>query len=198
MIIKNEKPLKIIGYPESTLTQESLFYGKNFVIEDTSLMTPQEFKQLQSKDDFQYFIGFALDLKEREQTIDLLDEYDSDCVTYIHDSAIVFEGATIGKGSCVANFSSLMAGAKVGNHCFIETYCLVSHQTTVGNNCMLHSGTMLAGKTTVGKNCMFNFKSAAINNIEICDNVTLGAFSSATKSITKEGVYVGTPARFLR
>ena len=45
---------------------------------------------------------------------------------------------------------------------------------------------------------MFNFKSAAINNIEICDNVTLGAFSSATKSITKEGIYVGTPARFLR
>ena len=35
---------------------------------------------------------------------------------------------------------------------------------------------------------MFNFKSAAINNIEICDNVTLGAFSSATKSITKDNV----------
>mgnify|MGYP003324587370 FL=1 len=161
-------------------------------------MTPHEFKNLQNKDDFQYFIGFALDLKEREQTIDLLDEYDSDCVTYVHDSAIVFEGATIGKGSCVANFSSLMAGAKVGNHCFIETYCLVSHQTTVGNNCMLHSGTMIAGKTKIGKNCMFNFKSAVINNIEICDNVTLGAFSSANKSITKEGIYVGTPARFLR
>ena len=162
MIIKNEKPLKIIGYAQSTLTQESLFYGKSFVIEDTSIMSPQEFKQLQNKDDFQYFIGFALDLKEREQTIDLLDEYDSDCVTYVHDSAIVFEGATIGKGSCVANFSSLMAGA------------------------------------TVGKNCMFNFKSAAINNIEICDNVTIGAFSNANKSITKEGIYVGSPARFLR
>ena len=90
-----------------------------------------------------------------------------------------------------------MAGAKVGNHCFIETYCLVSHQSTVGNNCMLHSGTMIAGKTSIGKNCMFNFKSAAINNIEICDNVTIGAFSSATKIITKECIYVGTPARFL-
>ena len=82
--------------PKKSKTQKNLmFYGKNFVIEDTSLMTPQEFKQLDNKDDFQYFIGFALDLKEREQTIDLLDEYDSDCVTYVHDSAIVFEGATI-------------------------------------------------------------------------------------------------------
>ena len=59
MIIKNEKPLKIIGYAQSTLTQESLFYGKNFVIEDTSIMEPQEFKKLQNKDDFQYFIGLC-------------------------------------------------------------------------------------------------------------------------------------------
>jgi UDP-3-O-[3-hydroxymyristoyl] glucosamine N-acyltransferase len=63
---------------------------------------------------------------------------------------------------------------------------------------MLHSGTMIAGKTTIGKNCMFNFKSAAINSIEICDNVTIGAFSNANKSITKEGIYIGSPARFLR
>jgi serine acetyltransferase len=45
---------------------------------------------------------------------------------------------------------------------------------------------------------MFNFKSAAINNIEICDNVTIGAFSNVNKNITKEGIYVGSPARFLR
>ena len=198
MLIKNEKPLKIIGYDQSILTQDSMFYGKNFVNEDCSIMSPEEFKLLINKDDFQYFVGFALNLKEREQTIDLLDEYDSDCVTYVHDSAVIHEGATIGKGSCVANFSTVMQGAVLGDHCFVETYCLISHNTTVGNNCMFHSGSMVAGKTTIGKNCMFNFKAGAINNIEICDNVTIGAFSNATKSITKEGVYVGTPARFLK
>lgn len=198
MLIKNDKPLKIIGYDESILTQDSMYYGKNFVNDDVSIMTPQEFKNLQSKDDFQYFIGFALDLKEREQTIDLLDEYDSDCVTYVHDSAVVHEGATIGKGSCVANFSTVMQGAVLGKHCFVETYCLVSHNTTVGNNCMLHSGTMIAGKTTIGKNCMFNFKSGVINNVKVCDNVTVGAFSNLTKNVEKSGIYVGSPARLLK
>ena len=131
MLIKNEKPLKIIGYEQSILTQDSMFYGKNFVNEDCSIMSPQEFKQLQNKDDFQYFIGFALDLQERSQTVDLLDEYDCDCVTYIHDTAVIHEGAVIGKGSCVANFSTVMQGAVVGKHCFIETYCLISHDVTV-------------------------------------------------------------------
>jgi len=198
MMIKNEKPLKIIGYSESMLTQDSMYYGKNFVNEDISIMTPDEFKNLQSKDDFQYFIGFALDLKEREQTIDLLDEYDSDCVTFIHETASVHEGAVIGKGSCVANFSTVMQGAVLGKHCFVETYCLISHNTTVGNNCMLHSGTMIAGKTTIGKNCMFNFRSGVMNKLDICDNTVIGAFSNVTKNIDTPGVYVGTPARKLR
>ncbi len=197
-MIKNEKPLKIIGYSESMLTQDSMYYGKNFVNEDISIMTPDEFKNLQSKDDFQYFIGFALDLKEREQTIDLLDEYDSDCVTFIHETASVHEGAVIGKGSCVANFSTVMQGAVLGKHCFVETYCLISHNTTVGNNCMLHSGTMIAGKTTIGKNCMFNFRSGVMNKLDICDNTVVGAFSNVTKNIDTPGVYVGTPARKLR
>jgi UDP-3-O-[3-hydroxymyristoyl] glucosamine N-acyltransferase len=198
MMIKNEKPLKIIGYSESMLTQDSMYYGKNFVNEDISIMTPDEFKNLQSKDDFQYFIGFALDLKEREQTIDLLDEYDSDCVTFIHETASVHEGAVIGKGSCVANFSTVMQGAVLGKHCFVETYCLISHNTTVGNNCMLHSGTMIAGKTTIGKNCMFNFRSGVMNKLDICDNTVVGAFSNVTKNIDTPGVYVGTPARKLK
>ena len=197
-MIKNKKPLKIIGYSESMLTQDSMYYGKNFVNEDISIMTPDEFKNLQSKDDFQYFIGFALDLKEREQTIDLLDEYDSDCVTFIHETASVHEGAVIGKGSCVANFSTVMQGAVLGKHCFVETYCLISHKTTVGNNCMLHSGTMIAGKTTIGKNCMFNFRSGVMNKLDICDNTVIGAFSNVTKNIDNPGVYVGTPARKLR
>jgi len=197
-MIKNEKPLKIIGYSESMLTQDSMYYGKNFVNEDISIMTPDEFKNLQSKDDFQYFIGFALDLKEREQTIDLLDEYDSDCVTFIHETASVHEGAIIGKGSCVANFSTVMQGAVLGKHCFVETYCLISHNTTVGNNCMLHSGTMIAGKTNIGKNCMFNFRSGVMNKLDICDNTVVGAFSNVTKNIDTPGVYVGTPARKLR
>ena len=198
MMIKNKKPLKIIGYSESMLTQDSMYYGKNFVNDDVSIMTPQEFKNLQSKDDFQYFIGFALDLKEREQTIDLLDEYDSDCVTFIHETASVHEGAVIGKGSCVANFSTVMQGAVLGKHCFVETYCLISHNTTIGNNCMLHSGTMIAGKTNIGNNCMFNFRSGVMNKIDICDNVIVGAFSNVTKPIETPGVYVGSPARKLK
>ena len=197
-MIKNEKPLKIIGYSESMLTQDSMYYGKNFVNEDISIMTPDEFKNLQSKDDFQYFIGFALDLKEREQTIDLLDEYDSDCVTFIHETASVHEGAVIGKGSCVANFSTVMQGAVLGKHCFVETYCLISHNTKVGNNCMLHSGTMIAGKTNIGNNCMFNFRSGVMNKIDICDNVIVGSFSNVTKPIETPGVYVGSPARKLK
>lgn len=196
MLIKNDKPFKVIGYGESSLTQETLLFGKSFVHDDIEVISPQEFKNIKAKDEFQYFIGFGLDLVERREIVDLLE--DQDCVTYVHDSALVFPNVKIGKGSCVANFSSVMQNAVIGDHVFIETYCLVSHNSTIGTNSILHSGTMIAGKTTVGENCMFNFKSAAINNISICDNTVVGAFSNVNKNIEKAGIYVGSPARLLK
>jgi len=43
----------------------------------------------------------------------------------------------------------------------------------------------------------FGFKSSVINKINITNNVTLGAFSRATKNINKPGRYVGTIARYV-
>ena len=62
----------------------------------------------------------------------------------------------------------------------------------------MRSGTMIAGKNKIGKNTVFNLKSAATNKIEICDNVVVGAFSNVHKSITKPGLYLGSPARLAK
>jgi UDP-3-O-[3-hydroxymyristoyl] glucosamine N-acyltransferase len=54
---------------------------------------------------------------------------------------------------------------------------------------------MIAGRTTVGNNSTFNFKSAVLNGLELCDNIEVGACSTITKNIDQPGSYVGTPAR---
>jgi UDP-3-O-[3-hydroxymyristoyl] glucosamine N-acyltransferase len=61
----------------------------------------------------------------------------------------------------------------------------------------LHSGVAIAGKTTVGENCTFKFKSSVLNNVNITDNVTVGALSNVTKDITKSGRYLGSIARYV-
>jgi UDP-3-O-[3-hydroxymyristoyl] glucosamine N-acyltransferase len=56
---------------------------------------------------------------------------------------------------------------------------------------------MIAGKTTIGSNSVFNFKSSALNALNICDDVEVGAISNVTKDITIPGRYIGSVARYM-
>jgi UDP-3-O-[3-hydroxymyristoyl] glucosamine N-acyltransferase len=195
MFIRNEKPIKLIGYTESSLTQEMLFLSHE-AADDVTIIEPKEFKNSNNKDDFQYIVSFGLDLKERAEVCLEVDKYD--VASYVHRTAYVATTAKIGKGTCVGPFSTVMQDASIGQHSILETYCLISHYTQLGDNCILHSGTMLAGKSTIGNNVMFNFKSGATNKLKICDNAVIGAFSNVTKNIEKAGMYVGSPARCIK
>lgn len=198
MFIASDKDLKIIGYPQSLLTQDSYQVAKTFIKSNITIIKPEDFFNLENKHQYQFFVGFGLDLSERKLVIDVLDQLNLDCVTYIHETVQIHPTAKIGKGVVIMNFSTVMQEVSVGNHCIIEMYCLVSHNSSIGNNCILHSGTMVAGGTEIGNNCMFNFKSSALNKLKICDNVTVGAMSCITKSITDSGHYIGSPARKLK
>lgn len=189
------KDLKVIGYAQSLLTQDSVDIAREFVKLQISIVSPDEFFNIKDKHQYQYFPGFGLNLLERKQVLEILDSNNLDVVSYIHPTAQVHKTAKIGKGAVIMNFSTVMQNVEIGNHCIIEMYCLLSHNSSLGNNCIIHSGSMIAGATKIGDNCMFNFKSSALNRLEICDNVTVGAASTITKNITQHGTYVGTPAR---
>lgn len=197
MIIENAKPIKIIGYSESSMTDGCLnfFYleSKNTI----EIITPTNFLKLQNKSEYQYSVGFSLDMNLRKIVCDEIDKLELDCITYIHDTCVVFDNCKIGRGVSIGPFSTILYHANIQNHCFIESYCLISHHVELGNNCIIHVGTLIAGKTNVGENCTFGFKSGIINNVNITNNVTLGAFSNITKNVTKSGRYVGTIARYV-
>lgn len=196
--IANDKDFKIIGFPQSLLAQDAVQVSRQFIKSDISIITPEEFIAIQDKDRYQYFPGFGLDLAERRQILDILDDENLDVVSYIHGTAEIHESAKIGRGVAIANFTTVMQNVVIGDHCIIESYCLLAHETSFGSNCYIHAGSMIAGRTKVGNNCLFNFKSSALNRVEICDDVVIGAGSMVTKNITTPGTYVGTIARKIR
>jgi len=51
--------------------------------------------------------------------------------------------------------------------------------------------------TEIGNNVSIG-SNATILPVKICDNVVIGAGAVVTKPITKEGIYIGNPAKFLR
>lgn len=203
----SNKPLCLIGVAKSVMTQEGLFYLENgyndpdHTAGPVTVITPEEFLALEDKTVYQYCVVFTLDTIARQNIIDILESQQLDCFSYVHHTSVVRTDVpiseVIGRGSFLCSFNTVMMGATIGKHCILETYCLISHYSKLHNNVIVHSGTMIAGKTVVGNGCMFNFKSATLNALTICDGVEVGALSTVTKDILAPGRYMGSIARYV-
>jgi carbonic anhydrase/acetyltransferase-like protein (isoleucine patch superfamily) len=200
MLIANKKPICLIGFDNSTITQEAWYFISKEFSGEMIILSPDEFLDFGDKDQYQYIVAFTLDTEKRKYIINVLTELNLDSPIYVHDSVVCYTddiSTIIGKGTFIAPNSTVLLGSKIGKYCVIETYCLVSHYVTLSDNVILHSGTMIAGKTAIGPNCIFNFKSAALNGLSICGDIELGACSVITKDTDIPGYYLGSVARRL-
>lgn len=205
MIKDNGLPLKIIGYEQSTVTQEvraalTFYGGSENTYYSIEIITPEEFLTLNNRTEYQYSVAFNRDPALRSKIVKLIYDERLSCPTGIHPTVVIASSnieQRIGIGTLIAPYCSLMVDCQIGDFCLIENYSLISHYVTIGNNVHIHPGTMIAGKSQIGNNCVFNFRSTVLNNISICDNVEIGAVSTVTKDITVPGKYVGTPARLI-
>jgi acetyltransferase-like isoleucine patch superfamily enzyme len=195
MLIANNKPIRIIGYTESSMTKEFLNeINKTHLAE---VIAPTNFLNLVDKNIYQYIVSISVDLDERMRIINLVDQHNFDLITVIHDTTILNQEllTSVGCGTFVFPFCNLAHGAQVGRHCIVSSYSLIGHHVTINDNCILRPGVMVTNRSTVGKNCMINIRSTVTNNVTIVDNVEISGCSSVTKDITQPGRYAGTPAR---
>jgi acetyltransferase-like isoleucine patch superfamily enzyme len=200
MILANRDTIRLIGFLESTITQEAKFFISAEFTGKIEIISPQDFIKSDHKDEYSYLIAFTLDETLRRQIINIIDKENLDCIIYIHPSVVRYYNDAsvrehVGIGSFILAFSSMLIGSKLGKHCIVETYCLISHYVNIDDNVQLHSGVMIAGRTNIGKNCMFNFKASVLNSLNIGSDVELGAASCITKDTLMPGKYVGSPAR---
>ena len=118
-------------------------------------------------------------------------------IQFIHTGNVVIEDDVEIGPYCVIHRGTMDStyirkGVKIGAHCNI------GHNNDIGENTVIAAGVMLSGSIKVGKNCWLGTGSSYRQGISICDDVLIGVGSVVTKDITKPGVYVGNPAKFLR
>lgn len=195
MIIGNDKPIRVIGYPQSTTTQEYINEISRSHV--TTVLLPDEFVAIKRKGDYQYIVSISKDLSERHRIVQLIDRENLDLITVISDYCILGQSPPpiIGAGTFIFPFCLISLGSQIGKHCVIGSYSLIGHYSAIDNNCILRPSVMVTDKSSVGKNCVLNLRSVVTNKSHVADNVTVMAFSSVTKNITESGNYIGTPVR---
>jgi UDP-3-O-[3-hydroxymyristoyl] glucosamine N-acyltransferase len=194
MIVGNNKPVRIIGYAQSSMTQE--FVNEISKTHTVEVILPVDFLTNQSRD-YQYIVSVTVDFVERKRVIDTLDQNNFNLITVIHDTAQVGTNppAEIQPGTFIFPFCTIALGSSIGRHCIIGPYSLIGHYSQLGDNCVVRPGVNVCGKSTVGNNCVLGIQSTVINHVTLVDGVELIAFTKVAKNIDQPGRYAGSNAR---
>ena len=192
MIIGNRKPIRVIGYAESSMTQE--FVNEIAKTHTVDVVSPKNFVPDTA---YQYIVSVTFDLEERRQIVRLVDQHKLDLITVVHDTSLIGTEppAQIGAGTFIFPFSIVALGSRIGRHCIIGPYNLIGHYSQLGDNCVTRPGVTISDKSTVGDHCVFNIKSTVTNKVKIVDHVEVLGLTNVVKDITEPGRYVGSSAR---
>jgi acetyltransferase-like isoleucine patch superfamily enzyme len=123
-------------------------------------------------------------------------------------------GCGIGDNCFIGPFTEIQKNVKIGSRTKVQSHSFICELVTIGEDCFIGHGVMFindlfssggpAGgdqskwKRTVIGNRVSIGSNATILPVSVCDNVVIGAGSVVTKDITKPGIYIGNPAKFLR
>tara|TARA_Y100001980_G_C14554578_1_gene341492 strand:- start:4011 stop:4901 length:891 start_codon:yes stop_codon:yes gene_type:complete len=104
---------------------------------------------------------------------------------------------------CRIGFNSAIAKGTiddtiVGNHVLTGEFNSIAHNSVIGDNTVLTVRTTINGSSKVGKNCWFGPHSTIMSYVNIGDNITLSANSVFYSSVSKQGTYIGNPAKLFK
>jgi UDP-3-O-[3-hydroxymyristoyl] glucosamine N-acyltransferase len=165
---KNNFNLKIKGYIEYEHNIEK-YYNK-YQLEGPILGDIDSYKF--SEED-EVLIGIS-DLVFRKSIIEILEKKKVKIINFIHNSAIIAENVTIGKGNIVYPHVIIGPLVEIGNHNLITSYSFISHDCVIGNN-NFFSTTGIAGRVCIGNNNFFGIRSTILPNLNVGDKNVIQA-----------------------
>lgn len=200
MIIGNNKPLALIGYPESITIKEI----KHAIEEEypdavVTVITPEQ--ACDSLDtSFQYLnLAIKQDFIIRKKITKLLDDHNADRFTYIHPSAVVqLTGSNFEPGAVIGPLVGIGFGTTLKKDSMILAQAGIAHGCNIGVGSYVSGQACLGGSVTVGDFCFIGMRVVVYDKKTITDDVTISVASVVRKDITDPGVYHGNPAKKLR
>ena len=77
----------------------------------------------------------------------------------------------------------------------LDNLVQIAHNVEVGEHTVMAAQVGIAGSSKIGAQNIFGGQAGVTGHIETAEKVIVGAKSGVSKSVTKPGLYLGTPAR---
>lgn len=116
--------------------------------------------------------------------------------SFIHPSAqIMDKSISVGEGSFIGANCILTTNIRMGNHVILNRGNHISHDCIIGDFFSAMPNSIVSGNVSIGNQVYLGANSSVKEKIFLSDNIKVGMGSVVTKSLHKEGVYTGVPAK---
>jgi len=133
----------------------------------------------------------------RKKIVEELRAKGAEFLTLVHPNVVRSRTVSIGEGSVVCAGSVLTCEIKLGRHCQLNSGTTIGHECSLGDYFTTAPGVNIAGGVTAGECVFFGINSSSIQQISIADNTFIGAHTCVTKNLSRSGMYLGTPAKWV-
>jgi UDP-perosamine 4-acetyltransferase len=116
----------------------------------------------------------------------------------VSPGAIVNEEALLGEGAVVMDGAVINIDVRVGRGVIVNTNSTIEHDAVLSDWVHVSPGATICGGATVGSHSMIGAGATVIEGITIADCCMVGAGATVVHDLSKEGVYVGSPARRIK
>lgn len=99
----------------------------------------------------------------------------------------------IGANTCIDR--ALIGSTIIKDGVKIDNLVQIAHNVIIGENSAFASQVGISGSATIGQRVRMGGQVGSAGHLEIADDVTIIAQSGISKSITKKGIYFGSPAK---
>jgi UDP-3-O-[3-hydroxymyristoyl] glucosamine N-acyltransferase len=109
-------------------------------------------------------------------------------------------GIKIGENCRIGMNSSVSRGTidntVIMNDVLMGEYVHIGHNAQISNNCVFTIRSTICGSVNVRENCWFGPHSLVLSQVEVGKNIKLASNSVLYSNVSREGTYLGNPAKF--
>lgn len=132
------------------------------------------------------------DRVRRSQVGSQRSEASGDADFFVHPTAVVDEGALVGKGTKIWHFCHIMKGARIGERCILGQNCNVDGGSSIGNNVKIQNNVSVYTGVEIEDN-VFLGPSCVLTNVTN-PRAEINRHALYEKTIIKRGATIGANA----